>query len=258
MAEELDDERLSQMEKSLAALEFQVREQTLRTQSGTRVSLVVGIIVIAVLFVWLSFIAWKIKEEMRPEQAAETVAAMFTNRIPALKDALIEHAPEVVANARQMAVSDIPVARKWAEEKSLALVDEFAQKLEDKADEMVGQIVEAHRTEIQPLVEAAANAGDAAKLQATFRKSLEELFGRELDDVLKDFNSSMTGIEHRLDRYKLPDSQLNPDERLEKTALIAVMSLVEQAVHEQGAAAGIPKPAPAPATTTQSPAPDAL
>ena len=92
----------------------------------------------------------------------------------------------------------------------------------------------------------------------TFRNSLEELFGRELDDVLKDFNSSMTGIEHRLDRYKLPDSQLNPDERLEKTALIAVMSLVEQAVHEQGAAAGIPKPAPAPATTTQSPAPDAL
>ncbi len=258
MAEELDDERLSQMEKSLAALESQVREQTLRTQSGTRVSLVVGIIVIAALFVWLSFIAWKIKEEMRPEQAAETVAAMFTNRIPALKDALIEHAPEVVANARQMAVSDIPVAREWAEKKSLALVDDFAQKLEDKADEMVGKIVEAHRTEIQPLIEAAANAGDAAKLQETFRKSMEELFGRELDDVLKDFNSSMTGIEHRLDRYKLPDSQLNPDERLEKTALIAVMSLVEQAVHEQGAAAGTPKPAPAPAATTQSPAPDSL
>ncbi len=255
MAEELDDERLGQMEKSLAALESQVREQTLRTQSSTRVSLVVGIIVIAALFVWLSFIAWKIKEEMRPEQAAETVAAMFTNRIPALKDALIEHAPEVVANARQMAVSDIPVAREWAEKKSLALVDDFAQKLEDKADEMVGKVVEAHRSEIQPLIEAAANAGDAAKLQQTFRNSMEELFGRELDDVLKDFNSSMTGIEHRLDRYKLPDSQLTPDERLEKTALIAVMSVVEEAAHEQRAAPGASKPAPAPAATTQSPAP---
>jgi len=255
MAQEFDDERLSKVEMSLAALESHVREQTLRTQSGTRVALVVGIIVIALLFVWLSFIAWKIKEEMRPEQAAETVAAMFTNRIPALKDALIEHAPEVVANARQMAVSDIPVVREWAEKKSLALVDDFAQKLEDRADEMVGKIVEAHRSELQPLIEAAANAGDAAKLQETFRRSMEDLFGRQLDEVLKDFNSSMTGIEHRLDRYKLPDAQLNPDEQLEKTALIAVMSVVEQAIHEPGAAAGTSKPAPTPAPATQSPAP---
>ena len=257
MAEQLDDERLSQMEKSLAALESQVREQTLRTQSGTRVAIVVGVIFIFLLFGWLSYIAWRIKEEMKPEQAAETVAAMFTNRIPALRDALIEHAPEVVANARQMVVSDIPVAREWAEKKSLALVDDFAQKLEDKTDEMVGKIVQAHRKELQPLIEAAANAGDAAKLQETFRKSMEDMFGHELDEVLKDFDSSMTGIEHRLDRYKLPDAQLSPDEQLQKTALIAVMSVVEQAMHEPGAAAGASKPVPAPAPATQSPAPDA-
>jgi hypothetical protein len=254
MAEELDG-RLSEMEKSLATLESQVREQTLRTQSGTRVTLVIGIILIAVLFVWLSFIAWKIKEEMKPEQAAETVAAMFTNRIPSLKDALIEHAPEVVANARQMVVSDIPVVREWAEKKSLALLDVFAQKLEDRADEMVGKIVEAHRADLQPLIGAAANSGDVAKLQEIFRKSMEDLFGQQLDDVLKDFNASMTGIEHRLDRYKLPDTQLTPDEQLEKTALIAVMSLVEQTIHEPGAATGTSNPVPTPAPTTQSPAP---
>jgi hypothetical protein len=254
MAEELDG-RLSEMEKSLTTLESQVREQTLRMQSSTRVTLVIGIILIAVLFVWLSFLAWKIKEEMRPEQAAETVAAMFTNRIPALKDALIEHAPEVVANARQMAVSDIPVAREWAEKKSLALLDLFAQKLEDRADEMVGKIVEAHRADLQPLIEAAANSADAAKLQEIFRKSMEDMFGQQLDDVLKDFNATMTGIEHRLDRYKLPDAQLNPDEQLEKTALIAVMFLVEQTIHEPGAAMGTSNPVPTPAPTTESPAP---
>ena len=189
---------------------------------------------------------------MKPEQAAETVAAMFTNRIPALKDALIEHAPEVVANGRQMAVSDIPVAREWAEKKSLALVDAFGQKLEDRANEMIGKIVEAHRAELQPLIEAAANAGDAAKLQETFRESMEDLFGQQLDDVLKDFNASMTGIEHRLDRYKLPDSQLSPDEQLQKTALIAVMSLVEQAIQEPGAAAGTSAPVPTPAPATSN------
>ena len=253
MAEELDG-RLNEMEKSLAALESQVREQTLRTQSGTRVTLVIGIIVIAVLFIWLSFIAVKIRDELKPERAAETVAAMFTNRIPALKDALIEHAPEVVANARQMVVSDIPVAREWAEKKSLALVDVFGQKLEDRANEMVGKIVEAHRTELQPLIEAVADSGNAAKLQETFRESMEDLFGQQLDEVLKDFNASMTGIEHRLDRYKLPDEQLSPDEQLEKTALIAVMSLVKQATQKPGAATGISKPVPTPAPTTPSPA----
>jgi hypothetical protein len=254
MAEELDG-RLSEMEKSLGALESRIREQTLRTQSRTRITLVIGIILIAGLFVWLSYLAWMIKEEMQPKQAAETVAAMFTNRIPALKDALIEHAPEVVANARQMVVSDIPVAREWAEKKSLALLDLFGQKLEDRADEMIGQIVERHRADLQPLLEAAANVGDAAKLREVFRTSMEETFGQELDEVLKNFNASLTGIEHRLDRYKLPDAQLTPDEQLEKTALIAVMSLVEQTIHEPGAAAEPSEPVPTPAPTAPTPGP---
>ena len=56
MAEELDG-RLDEMEKSLAALESHVREQTLRTQSRTRITLVVGIIFIVALFVWLTIIS---------------------------------------------------------------------------------------------------------------------------------------------------------------------------------------------------------
>jgi len=251
MAEELDG-RLKEMERSLETLESQVREQTLRTQSGTRTALVVGIIVIAVLLIWLAFVAVKVKEELEPKQAAETVAAMFTNRIPRLKDALIEHAPDVVANARQMVVSDIPVARKWAEKKSLALLDVFGDRLEDKVNEMVGKIVEAHRAELQPLIEAAANADNAAKLQEIFRTSMEDLFGQELDEVLQDFNASMTGIGHRLDRYKLPDAQLSPDEQLEKTVLIGIMSVLDQAIQEPGAATGSFKLAPKPAPTTKS------
>jgi len=251
MAEELDG-RLDQMEKSLAALESHVREQTLHTQSNTRIVLVAGVIFIAALFCWLSFIAWKIKDEMKPDKAAETVAALFNNRIPALKDALIQHAPDVVANARQMVVSDIPVARQWAEKKSLALVDTFGQKLEDRANDMIGKIVEVHRKELQPLIEAATAPGSASKLQETFRTSMEDLFGRQLDEVLKDFDASMTGIEHRLDRYKLPDSQLNPDEQLEKTALIAMMSLIEQATQAPGATGETSKPAPKPAPAPQT------
>jgi hypothetical protein len=247
MAEELDG-RLKEMEKSLEALESQVREQTLRTQSGTRTVLVVGIIIIAVLFVWLGYVAMRLRAELQPKQAAETVAAMFTNRLPALKDALIEHAPDVVANARQMAVSDIPVAREWAEKKSLALVDVFGDKLEDKVNETVGKIVETHRAELQPLIEAAATPGNAAKLQEIFRTSMEDMFGQQLDEVLQNFNASMTGVEHRLDRYKLPDAQLSPDEQLEKTVLSGMMSVLDQAVHEPGAATGnfelVPKPAP--------------
>jgi hypothetical protein len=247
MAEELAG-RLKEMEKSLEALESQVREQTLRTQSGTRTVLVVGIIVIAVLFVWLAFVAVWIKDEMKPEKAAETVAAMVSNNIPALKAALVEHAPDVVANARQMVVSDIPRAREWAEEKSLALVDVFGDRLEDKMNGMVGKIIETHRAELQPLIEAAATPGNAAKLQEIFRTSMEDMFGQQLDEVLQDFNASMTGVEHRLDRYKLPDAQLSPDEQLEKAILSGMMSVLNQAVQEPGAATGnfelVPKPAP--------------
>jgi hypothetical protein len=248
MAAELD-RRLDEMEKSLAALESQVREQTLRTQSRTRLTLVIGSILFIALFLWLTFVAVEIRDELKPERAADDVASLVTNRIPALKQALIEHAPEVVGNVLQMAVSDIPIAREWAEKKSLDLVDAFGQKLEDRANGMIGKIVETHRAELQPLIEAVANPGDAAKLQETFRESMENLFGQQLDEVLKDFNASMTGIEHRLDRYKLPDSQLSADEQLEKTTLIAVMSLVDQAIHERGAGAGTSRPASTPVPT---------
>jgi hypothetical protein len=257
MADE-NDGRLTEMEKSLAALESHLREQTLRTQSGTRTALVVGIILIAVLFGWLSYVAWMIKAELEPKTAATTVAAMFTNRMPALKEALIAHAPDIVTNARQMVVSDIPVAREWAEKKSLALVDVFGAKLEDSANGMVNKIIEAHRAELKPLLEAAATPGNADKLQEIFKNSMEDLCGQQLDDVLKDFNAEMAGIERRLDRYKLPDAQLTPDEQLEKTALVEVLSLVDQAVQEPGAAPETSKPAPKPAPATKGPAPKTL
>jgi hypothetical protein len=79
---------------------------------------------------------------------------------------------------------------------------------------------------------------------------MEDLFGQQLDDVLKDFNASMNGIEHRLDRYRLPDEQLTPDEQLEKTLLIGAMSVVDQAVQEP--AAGTSKPVPPPAKAGES------
>jgi hypothetical protein len=149
-------------------------------------------------------------------------------------------------------VNDIPVAREWAEKKSLALVDVFGDKLEDKANEMIGKIIEAHRTELQPLIEAATTPGNAAKLQETFKNSMEELFGQQLDDVLKDFNASMTAIEHRLDRYKLPDAQLTPDEQLEKAVIVGMMSVLDQAIQEPAAPPGTAKPAPKPAPATRS------
>ena len=79
MAEELDG-KLQEVERSLTTLESQLREQVSRTQSGTRTLLIVGIILIAIIFTYLTILTVKIKPYVEPKVLAQVLQGTVGDR----------------------------------------------------------------------------------------------------------------------------------------------------------------------------------
>ena len=223
MADELDG-RIQEVERSLTTLESQVREQLARTQSGTRTMLVVGIILIAIIFVYLTILTSRLKPLTDPKELARDVQDMTSAHImPSLEKSLKDAAPEIVQNLREEAVAAIPAVGKMAESKALSFMDQMADKLSAGTDEYVQKMLQKHAAELKPLVQAAATPGDPEELRKEFTKDLDALIGGQVDGLLNNFDGAMDMVQHRVDRLLLPDKQLTADERLEKEMVTSLM-----------------------------------
>jgi hypothetical protein len=261
--------RIQEVEKATGDLETRLRELIAVTDAGRRTTLVVGIILVVIIFSYMTWLTMRIKEYTDPKLLAETIDAVVAQ--PAVKEletTLKAEAPEIIRGLREEAVKYIPELRVAAENKILGYVDLMAGKLEAKADEIVIDAIKKHKADLAPLIQAAAVPGNAAKLEAAFRDSLEDLIGPKLDEVIGEFNKAMTMIEKKLDRFATtPEDKLLPEELLEKRLITEVLNFLDDVPSMVGPGANAPLPkfdradvqkkdaAPAPKPAAPAPAP---
>ena len=233
MVEDLD-KRVQEIESSTSSLESQLRAQIARTQSGTRAWLIVGIILIAIVFIYMSWIARLAKDVLTPSGLVEIVESEAGDRLPAvlstLEETLVEEASNNVDFVLAEALKKIPDIRRQAEAGVDALMGQFADKLDEKVDEIVADLLAKKKQELDPLIKAAAQKGESEALEAAFRTSLEELIGYKMDEVLVQYDAHMAAIERRLDRLALSDEKLSSEERLEKELVTAILIFIDDAV----------------------------
>ena len=270
MAEELDG-RVEEIERSVETLESQMRAQIARTQFGTRVMLVVGIVAIVFSIIYMAIITSRIRKFIVPDELAGTViaitqvrtrvqdlmsmveqdlidkaprhvAALRDKAIPQVPDLiskgeelLVDQAPEYVAKLLDEAIEQMPALRERAETGVLDAVDVFAAQLDAEADEKIGEILSMRKATLEPLIEAASVEGSSEALEEAFRESLEELIGSDLDELMRKFDGAMAALDIRLARLVNPTDMLTPEEHLVKQLITHVLIYIDEAIKEQGA-----------------------
>jgi len=236
MAEELGG-RVQEIEKSVDGLESQMRAQIARTQSGTRAVLVIGIIIIAIIFIYMTWLSAKVKDLTDPSDLAMMIEVKISEEIPEVLDELEKSLTGSASSNVEYILDDLlerlPLLREQAEEAVGKLVDQFAADLDQKVDDIVAEMLKMKKMELDPLIEAAAAKGETEALEAAFKESLEASIGDRMDEALRDYNAHMTAIERRLDRLMLPDAKLTSEERLEKEVIAAILIFIDDAVKEQ-------------------------
>lgn len=236
--------RIQEAEKAASDLETRLRELIAVTDAGRRTTLVVGIILVVIIFSYMTWLTMRIKEYTDPKVLAETIDAVVAQ--PAVKEletTLKAEAPEIIRGLREEAVRYIPELRVAAETKILSFVDQMSEKLEAKADEILVDAIKKHKQDLAPLIQAAAVPGGAAKLEAAFRDSLEDLIGAKMDEVIGEFNKAMLMVEAKLDRWaNTPEDKLLPEELLEKRLVQEVLNFLDDVPNMVGPGANAPLP----------------
>jgi len=243
MGEE-SDKRLPEIEKTVESLESRIRAQIARTQSGARAVLVIGIILIAIVFIYLTWLTAEYRKYSDPQVLAETTLALVQptvdNMIDNLEDNLEKSAEDNVDYVLNQLLERLPSLRMRAETAVADLVDQFADRLDEKVDEIVAEMLEQKKAELDPLIEAAAEEGQAEALAEAFRESLEETLGPKLDEVLVEYDAALRAVDERLDMLLQPDEKLTAEQRLEKEIIAAILVFIDDAVTEQLLAAPEP------------------
>ena len=138
--------RIQEVEKATSDLETRLRDLIAVTDAGRRTTLVVGIILVVIIFSYMTWLTMRIKEYTDPKLLAETIDAVVAQ--PAVKEletTLKAEAPEIIRGLREEAVRYIPELRVALEKKILTYADQMAAKLESKADEIVVEAIKKHK-----------------------------------------------------------------------------------------------------------------
>ena len=320
------DGRVDEMEKSLGALQTEMREQIARTRVNTRVVLIVGLVVVVIIIGYLMWLTSKIKEAADPKLVAEDVMRYASEKAPAveeqLKQSLMKSAPanvkamedmllqqlpdlrqkavamgtkylqdnsqklrdmaieegkkylaensekirvqlaqvarkyvvSVVAQlpelrekavaAMHRAIDQIPELRQKAEEAALLAINRVGDDLDQRADAIVDELLAKNVAELTPLIQAAGSPDGDKQLTEAFSKSLEEIVGTKMDEVLKEFDATLTPYEATLDRLQQPNEQLTQEERLHKEMITCMLLILDDALALGQMSLATPAPEP--------------
>lgn len=236
MAEELES-RGGEAESAVNSLEGRIRADISRVKRGTIITLVVGLILFAIIFGYLSYLIGVMESELEPNELAATAAGLALPKIPELvgdlETRLADGAPEHIAGLRREVMKQAPAIRELAEENILMVIAMTVNWLDETLDDWIGTLIDEHKDELKPLIEAAAIEDEPEALEMAFRQSLDELILPELDKLTDKFHNAMDMVEARLQRLLLPDENLEPDEIMAKEWITALMIIIDNAAREQ-------------------------
>lgn len=224
--------------KAVQSLEERARRDADKAKRGVTTALVVGVILLAIIFGYLTYLVdFIIKPQLEPESLAETsvglVGPQITIGVQMMEENLAENAAANVTSLRNEAMKAAPEMRKQAEEMTVAALDNAMDRLDETLDDWIAQMLEEHKEEIYPLIEASTIPDQPDALEEAFRQSLDELIGPKLAEMNDKFNATMDMVDARLMRLQLPDEQLTPDEIKTKEWITAIMITIDDAARKQ-------------------------
>jgi hypothetical protein len=169
-------------------------------------------------------------------QAARKYVVSVVGQLPELREKAVA--------AMHRAIDQIPELREKAEEAALLAITRVGDDLDQRADAIVDELLAKNVAELTPLIQAAGSPDGDKQLTEAFSKSLEEIVGTKMDEVLKEFDATLTPYEATLDHLLLPNDQLTQEERLHKEMITSVLLILDDALALGQMSAATPLPEP--------------
>ena len=226
--------RVQEVERSVESLESQVRAQIARTKAGARAVLIIGIIIIIATVVYMTIITNVARKVFEPKGLVDMAEVRIQEEIPGfvetLGESLISQADSNVASMREQVVAQIPVLVERAEGLAGDAIDRLADELEAKVGDVVSEVLEMKKVELDPLINAASVPGNDEMLRVAFQEGMEVIVGQKLDEVMLKFDRTMRHLDWRLDMLNQPVAKLTPDQMLRKEAIATILTFIDDAV----------------------------
>ena len=227
-----------ELEKAVDAIESRIRRDIARTKLNTMITAIVGIIVIVVVFSYLSWLVGRLTAELDPVTLARTVAGLAGDKVPeaikTMEQNLAKRAPENVGRVFDVANEQVPRLREDAEKIAETLLTSVMDEFDERMGGMVEEILEMlDRAQLKEAIQAALE-GTPEELEKQIAGMLEADIGVAMDTILNEkFYPAMEKVEERLDRLSLPDKQLKGYERDEKEMIATVLIFIDDTAKEQ-------------------------
>ena len=232
-----EDARPADPAPVLKEVQGELSRELARIVRGTRIMLVVGIVLAIVIAVYLHWILGELGSMIaEPDTMAIAVRRQVEQQIPEvvteLERSLSENAPNMVADARATLMRRLPELNREAQARlAVYIAEQVAAKLGAELDKMTEDIIRDNKKEIDALIDKSLEEGGAAKLKAEFEKLFADAIGESLDAALEETNTRLARHRDHLHRLRTAE-ELNPWEKEEKELVMSWVILVAQALED--------------------------
>ncbi len=212
------ENRMDEMERSLGAIQTEMREQIARTRVNTRVLLIVGLVVVIILCFYLSYLIRELKSKASPEAMADILVKYASDHATAfsvqIEDSLKKAAPTYVKAGEQFALEQIPDLRKQAVASAKTyfaenapkwrtmLIDQGKAYIKDNAEQIRVRLSDAGKQYLDTLLaqlpdlrtKALETIDRAVAQLPDMRKSAEEAATKAMDGIVDTFDKQADAL----------------------------------------------------------------
>jgi len=237
MSQEQTQRSETELAEAVASLRSALLDDLAHAKRNRKVTVIIGSILVLFILVYMTWLAAGMRRELAPETLAETIAGIVASEMPGLieqtEDNLEANCAQNVQQLREGLVAALPGVREGAEEATYEVLDIFMDDIEKSMRDLLTQMVEENKEDIEPLIEAASTPEGAKELRKSFRDSLEELLQHpEMVEALTEYERTLAQVEQRLDHLSKPRTDLSLEDRIEKEWITTVLIFLDDTVKE--------------------------
>jgi len=143
---------MGDIEKRMDAILNRLDSDIQKKKNSMTISIIGGIILLIVVFIYFGWIKGLVREVMEPEglmlQARAKVEEMLPEMAKSLETQLKKEAPNIASYSSQELLKAIPEARIYMEHQFIRKTEEALESFVGEFDKMVSQALEDNRTDI--------------------------------------------------------------------------------------------------------------
>ncbi|MGY8675171.1 MAG: hypothetical protein ACKVHO_21560 [Verrucomicrobiia bacterium] len=178
-----NEEPIETNSRSAVMLEEFLEDEILKTQAGVRRTRIVGVIMVAAVVGYMTWITTGLTEFLVPKTAAgmttDFVSAQVASKTDLLADAIKEEVPKLVRSLPDYALGQIPQYRETFEDNVVGNLDFHAQTTSKHLDNLLKAFFKGNEPEIKQF------------LEATEEEPIGEIFKEEVLAAILDYLRSV-------------------------------------------------------------------